>query len=86
MFDAQGCVTTEELLKTFGQRLHYVMSVRKMTQWEVADKAGISHATVSNLWRARHIPTLYTVNAVAVALGVPVDWLCGRGELEDVLK
>lgn len=45
-----------------------------LTQEELADRAGTSQFYVSSLEAGRRNPTIETVHALAVAMGLP-DWL-----------
>ena len=47
-----------------------------LTQVQLAKRAGISSASVSNIETARYTPVMYTVCALAEYFGVTLDELC----------
>ncbi len=55
-----------------GQRIRQLRSERKMSQEELAFKAGISPAHLGQIERAIKNPTVDTVGKIAAALNVPM--------------
>ena len=65
---------------TFGERVAYVRSVHLgKTRFQLAEDAGLCEHTVIRLEKGRvSNPLLSNALAIAEALGVSLDWLCGR--------
>ena len=61
----------------FGRHVRYLRDLRKLTQEEVADRAGIHVTYLSGIERGRRNPSLKNIHAVAQALEVPVGDLFG---------
>lgn len=53
-----------------GARLRQLRHARRLTQEQVAERAGLSHKFLGELERGRANPTLTTLSAVSEALGV----------------
>ena len=64
----------------FGARVREARSARGLTLEELATAAGISRATLSNLERGEHSPSLNAATDVARALGVSLSQLLGEEE------
>lgn len=60
---------------TRGDRLRKARSLTGLTTREFADKIGVSHGTVSNAEGDHRSVRKITMNAWALATGVPVEWL-----------
>lgn len=54
-----------------------------LEQRELAERAGISPATVSAAETGRAVPHRSTLRLIAAATGVAFDWLCELEELDD---
>lgn len=54
-------------------RIREIMSEKGITSVELADKIGVSKATISNLINNKTMPSIDTLGKIAIALGVP-DW------------
>lgn len=65
---------------TFNAWLRHRLETSRLTQRQLADKAGIHHSTISRLVRGHRMPSLRTVTSLAHALGVP-DVAAMPGEL-----
>jgi transcriptional regulator with XRE-family HTH domain len=55
-----------------GDKVRDMRKGRGWSQQELADQAGISMQTVSNLETGRHVPGIATLSKIAGALGVPL--------------
>jgi XRE family transcriptional regulator, regulator of sulfur utilization len=55
-----------------GDKVRDLRKERGWSQQELADRAGISMQTVSNLETSRHVPGIVTLSKIAGALGVPL--------------
>lgn len=64
-------------MDSFGERLKQARIDREMTQYELAELAGIPRGTVERLEMKRNTAHLYTAIVLARALNVSLDWLCG---------
>ena len=64
----------------FAKRLHETRTELKLTQAELAAKVGITAATVSGYENGKGVKkaALETIDNIANALNVSVDWLCGK--------
>jgi transcriptional regulator with XRE-family HTH domain len=58
------------ITKLFGQRLRSLRRLRRLTQEELADRAGVSTKTISEIERGVGNPTLDLVGRLADRLGV----------------
>ena len=56
-----------------GDKVRDLRKERGWSQQELADQAGISMQTVSNLETGRHVPGIATLSKIAGALGVPLS-------------
>ena len=54
-------------------RIREIMSEKGITSVELAEKIGVSKATISNLINNKTMPSIDTLGKIATALGVP-DW------------
>lgn len=66
----------------FGERLRSLRQTRKLTQADLAERAGVTDETVSRVERGAFEPALSTAIALAQALGTPLDALTGSGAEE----
>lgn len=69
-------------LNVFAERLKKARNNKGFTQEQLADKIGVSTATICNYERINRkdgkIPTLEKVFALSEILEVSIDWLCGN--------
>ncbi len=73
-------------METFSERLAELRRVRLMTQWELANAAGVSPATITRLETVvETTPHVGTVKRLAKALDVDPAWLLW-GEEAPALK
>jgi transcriptional regulator with XRE-family HTH domain len=77
----QKCQNPSEILKGRKAELGFSNEV-------IAEKTGLSYATVSRVLNWKPNLLWETIRLVAACLEVPLKWLCpeGREELDDVLK
>ncbi len=62
----------------FGERLIVAREARRLTQTELAQKAGLQPAAIGHFERNRRKPSFANVRALAKALNVSSDYLLGR--------
>lgn len=62
----------------FGGRLIAAREARRLTQTELAQKAGLQPAAIGHFERDRRKPSFANVRALAKALNVSSDYLLGR--------
>ncbi|HEY0026780.1 MAG TPA: helix-turn-helix transcriptional regulator [Allosphingosinicella sp.] len=62
----------------FGERLIAARDARRLTQTELAQKAGLQPAAIGHFERNRRKPSFANVRALAKALNVSSDYLLGR--------
>lgn len=62
----------------FGERLIAAREARRLTQTELAQKAGLQPAAIGHFERKRRKPSFANVRALAKALNVSSDYLLGR--------
>jgi transcriptional regulator with XRE-family HTH domain len=68
----------------FGQRLRDVRQRRGVTQQELAQRAGMSEAYISNMEHGLKVPSLTTILRLAVALDCKVLDLVGAYDKTDI--
>jgi transcriptional regulator with XRE-family HTH domain len=61
-----------ELEKRLGQRIRELRKERRMSQTELAEKAGVALMTISRLERGEHDPHMRTLSQIAKGLDVPL--------------
>lgn len=75
---------------TFSKRLKEARTGQGMTQKELADLSGVSTVMISSYERTDAVtgknPALSSVYAIAKALDVSIDWLCGTTETKSLSK
>jgi transcriptional regulator with XRE-family HTH domain len=62
----------EDMEKRLGQRIREIRKERRMSQTELAEKAGVALMTISRLERGQHDPHMRTLWRIARSLGVPL--------------
>lgn len=65
----------EEFTQRLSERLRDVRKSKKMTQQEVAEKAGLHLTYIGHLEAGKYHPTMFVVWKIAKALGVSLDEL-----------
>lgn len=76
-------------METIGQRLEAARDRRLWTQEKLAAESTIPVVTISRIENDRYSqrPRVATLQKLADALGVPVEWLAfGDGQVEDTKK
>jgi transcriptional regulator with XRE-family HTH domain len=63
---------------TIAERIRQLRDTRQLTQSELAEKAGLPAATISHFETDTRVPGTTTLQRLAEALGVSVDYLLGR--------
>ena len=63
-------------------RLRIAREWAGLDQDQLAERSGVSRAAVSNAENGKGVPRRATINALALALGVPAGWI-RTGELPD---
>lgn len=72
-------------MNTIGRQLKALRKSQKMTQQSVADKVGITRATLSNYEIDRRTPDLKTLRKLAECYGVGLDYF-GVSTADEVLE
>lgn len=62
---------------TYSDRLLYLLAVNGWSQSDLAEKSGVSQASISNYLYKGRIPKLDIAAKISVALGVSMDWFAG---------
>jgi transcriptional regulator with XRE-family HTH domain len=62
-------------IEKIAMRIKVLRAKRKITQAELAERAGISHGYLARLETGRQDPTITTLEKLAKALKVPVERL-----------
>ena len=65
----------------FGKSLLVLRITKGLTQKELAEKAKVTEAALSRYENGKRIPNVATACAIADALGVTIDDLCGYSNL-----
>lgn len=66
-----------EFTKRLSERLREVRKSKKLTQQELAERAGLHLTYVGHLELGKYHPTVYVMWKIAKALGVSIDDLTG---------
>jgi transcriptional regulator with XRE-family HTH domain len=70
--------------KRLGQKIRKLRKERRMSQTELAEKAGVALMTISRLERGEHDPHVRTLWHIAKGLGVPLfELMRSTGYFED---
>lgn len=64
-------------------RLKKLLDELDIKQNELAEKTGITEATISNYINAKQLPKLGVVEKIADILGVSVDYLLGKSDVKN---
>lgn len=75
----------ENIMNTIGKQLKTLRQSQKMTQQHVADRVGITRATLSNYEIDRRTPDLNTLRKLAECYGVSLDYF-GFAPADEVLE
>jgi DNA-binding XRE family transcriptional regulator len=67
--------TDHDYLQRLGLRLRVLRTARRLSQDQVADRAGLDRTYVSRLERGHHNLTVLTLGRLAAALGAPTKEL-----------
>ena len=71
---------------TCRERLAYLLNKTRLTQKELAEKAGIRESSLSNYMQGRSNPNMEIICKLSEALDVSTDWLLGYGKNEQGLE
>ena len=58
-----------------GSRIRYLRKLKRLRQVDLAEKVGITSATLVNIEKARHAPSIRLLCVIARTLGVPAGAL-----------
>jgi transcriptional regulator with XRE-family HTH domain len=72
------------LADTFAERLRAARELRKMSQSDVAEKAGLMPSAVSHFETGRRSPSFANLKALSDALKVTTDYLIGRSDQPNI--
>lgn len=64
--------------ETIGGRLVRARKAAGLTQYELADRSGVSFRVIQSCEQGRTLPDLLNTISIAEALDVSLDWLTGR--------
>jgi transcriptional regulator with XRE-family HTH domain len=77
-------VNSEEVAMSIGAKVRQLRTARKLTQQELAERAGVSQAIISKIeTEARDNVTSDVLKALAKTLGCTTDYLVGMHEDEE---
>lgn len=68
--------------ETVGERINRLRESKELYQWQLAKRVGIQQATLCQIEKGRHYPTIWTAHDIAKALGVSLDYLVTGEESE----
>jgi transcriptional regulator with XRE-family HTH domain len=72
MFKGGAILPGMDAQKRLGQNIRERRKERRMSQTELAQKAGVALMTISRLERGEHDPHVRTLSQIAKGLGVPL--------------
>jgi transcriptional regulator with XRE-family HTH domain len=72
MFKGGAILLGMDAQKRLGQNIRELRKERKMSQTELAQRAGVALMTISRLERGEHDPHVRTLSQIARGLGVPL--------------
>jgi transcriptional regulator with XRE-family HTH domain len=72
MFKGGAILLGMEAQERLGQNIRELRKERKMSQTELAQRAGVALMTISRLERGEHDPHVRTLSQIARGLGVPL--------------
>lgn len=67
------CMTEEECKREFGIRLHAIMAYEGVTQQELSERTNIDQSAISKYITGKVMPSLFTADKIAKALGWTID-------------
>lgn len=73
-------------MQEFGARLRKIRKDKRMTQEQLAEKAGIARPMVCRYEAENQIPTVEVMLRLADVLDVSIDYLLGRTEIKDIYR
>ena len=62
------------------QRIKDLMEERGWTDYRLAMESGLSHSTVSNMFKRNNAPTIPTLEAICKAFGITLSQFFAEGE------
>lgn len=62
-------------------RIKNMMAERGWTEYRLAKESGLSHSTVTNMFKRNNAPTLPTLEAVCAAFGITLAQFFAEGNL-----
>lgn len=63
---------------TIGEIIRHFREMRKLSQYDLADRCGMSRESIYNYERGYYFPSLMSATTIAEALEIPLDELVGR--------
>ena len=72
MFKYSAILLGMDAQKRLGQNIRVLRKQRRMSQTELAQRAGVALMTISRLERGEHDPHVRTLSQIARGLGVPL--------------
>jgi transcriptional regulator with XRE-family HTH domain len=67
--------TEKQFLKAFGKRLASLRNSKKLSQEELASRAGLHAVAITYIETGKRLPKLNTVHKLATGLGISVEEL-----------
>lgn len=64
--------------RNVGARIRFFRLKHQMTQYDLANNAGLSQPTISSFENGKRKPDLLTLSIIAAGLGLTVERLCGE--------
>lgn len=59
-------------------RLRELQNERGWTDYETAKRAGLSHSTISNIYKRNTIPNIFTLEAICKGFGITLSQFFGK--------
>jgi transcriptional regulator with XRE-family HTH domain len=68
-------LSTDEIFKDIGKKIRQIRQKQNLTQEELGEKANLHYSYIGQMERGDKIPSLKTLNKIAKALNVGLDYI-----------
>lgn len=68
-------MTTDQIFKDIGKKIRQIRLKQKLTQEELGERARLHYSYIGQMERGDKIPSLKTLNKIAKALNISLDYI-----------